>query len=303
MARNDIRPGYEVELLKKGFAATVKEALPASVKTVYFEDNYLSYREYEAFASALTPDFTLVGDEKVLSDLRIVKREDEIEKIRKAQSYTDAAFAHICAFISENWKSGTLTEKRIATEIDYAMKCAGAANPSFDTIVASGENGSKPHAVPSDRIIRDGDMITMDFGAIHDGYCSDMTRTVAVGYATEEMKEVYETVLRAQEAAIAATRAGISGSAIDKVARDIIRQAGYGEYFGHGYGHSLGQQIHEDPNCRPEATTILQPGVVCSAEPGIYLPGKFGVRIEDLVVVRETGFENLNTSSKLLLEL
>ena len=143
----------------------------------------------------------------------------------------------------------------------------------------------------------------MDFGALYKSYCADMTRTVAVGYATEEMKEVYETVLKAQKAAIAATKAGVKGKDVDAVARKIIADAGYGEYFGHGYGHSLGMEVHEAPSCSPAGETVMQAGVISSAEPGIYLPGKFGVRIEDVVIFTENGCENITHSPKNLIIL
>ena len=150
-------------------------------------------------------------------------------------------------------------------------------------------------------MIREGDFVTMDFGVILNGYCSDMTRTVAIGYATEEMQQVYHTVLQAQLAAIAATKAGVTGKAIDAVARQVITDAGYGEYFGHGYGHGIGLQVHESPSCNPGGDVVMEPGMVASAEPGIYLPGKFGVRIEDVVVLTHDGCENLTHSPKNLI--
>lgn len=303
MAHNDIRPGYSVELLKKSFSATLDEDLPATVKTVYFEDEFLTYREYRAFADALSDRFELVGDEKILSDLRIVKSDDEIQKIVTAQSFTDKAFSHICDFIASNWKKGDLTEQRIATEIDYAMKCAGAANPSFDTIVASGENGSKPHAVPSARIIRDGDMITMDFGSVYDGYCSDMTRTVAVGHVSEKQREIYETALAAQKNALEHLHAGMTGVAVDALARDVISSKGYGEAFGHSLGHGVGLMIHEAPNFAPRFEGVIPAYSVMSVEPGIYLADDCGVRIEDLVVVLDDGCRNLTASPKELIIL
>lgn len=303
MANNDIRPGYEVCLLKKSFAATLAEDLPASVKTLYFEDTFLTYREYKAFEDALASRVTLVGDEKILSDLRVVKSAEELDKIRKAQSFTDAAFAHICQFIAENWKSGKLTEQRIATEIDYAMKCAGASNPSFDTIVAAGENGSKPHAVPSDRVIRHGDMITMDFGAMYDGYCADMTRTVAVGAVSEKQKKIYDTVLAAQLNALEKLHAGMKGCEVDALARDVITSAGYGDAFGHSLGHGVGLMIHEAPNFAPRFEGIIPAGAILSVEPGIYLADDCGVRIEDIVMVTDEGCINLTASPKELMIL
>ncbi len=303
MARKDIRPGYEVALLEKSFSATLSEVLPQSVKTLYFEDEFLTYREYRALSDALSDRFELVGDEKVLSELRMVKSSEEIEKIVAAQSFTDKAFTHICDFIATQWKRGGLTEQRIATELDYAMKCAGAANPSFDTIVAAGENGAKPHAVPSDRIIRAGDMITMDFGSIYDGYCSDMTRTVAVGHVSDHQREIYNIVLAAQENALKNLKAGMTGIAVDALARDVITEKGYGEAFGHSLGHGVGLMIHEAPNFSSRSEGIIPVNSVMSVEPGIYLADDCGVRIEDLVVVLSDGCRNITASPKELLIL
>jgi Xaa-Pro aminopeptidase len=194
-----------------------------------------------------------------------------------------------------------VAEREIAARIQYLMLHYGAENMSFDPIVVSGPNTSLPHGVPGDREIQEGDFITMDFGVIYQGYCSDMTRTVALGHATEEMKKVYDTVLQAQLAGIAATKAGVTGKQIDAAARQVITDAGYGDYFGHGYGHSLGMEVHESPNCNPKGETPMAENMVTSAEPGIYLPGKFGVRIEDVVVFTKEGCEILTASPKNLI--
>ncbi len=303
MARNDIRAGYEVSLLNKTFAATLLEDLPEEIEKVYFEDEFLTFKEYRAFSEVLSSKFELIGDEAVLADLRMIKTEDEIQKVVIAQSYTDKAFSHICEFISSRWKKGDLTEERIATEIDYAMKCAGAANPSFDTIVAAGENGAKPHAVPSSRVIREGDMITMDFGSVYDGYCSDMTRTVGVGFVTDHQREIYETVLSAQINALENLHAGMTGKEIDSLARDVIASKGYGESFGHSLGHGVGLMIHESPNFSPRSEGVIPVNSIMSVEPGIYLADDCGVRIEDLVVVLSDGCRNLTKSPKDLILL
>ena len=177
----------------------------------------------------------------------------------------------------------------------------GATGLAFDPIVVSGPNTSLPHGVAGERVIRAGDFITMDFGASYMGYCSDMTRTVAVGFVTEEMKKIYNIVLEAQLAGIAASKAGVPGQDIDGAARRIISDAGYGPYFGHGYGHSLGLEIHENPSPNARNEAAMPVNSVASAEPGIYLPGKFGVRIEDVVVYREDGCEILTHSPKNLI--
>ena len=183
------------------------------------------------------------------------------------------------------------------------MLAGGAENMSFDPIVASGPNGSMPHAVPTDRKIQEGDFVTMDFGCIYQGYCSDMTRTVAVGHVTEEMEKVYHTVLQAQLAGIAAAKAGATGHDVDAAARKVIEDAGYGPYFGHSFGHSVGVEIHEGPNATPSNDKPLPAGAVISAEPGIYLPGKFGVRIEDVMHLTADGAEILTRSPKNLIIL
>ena len=194
-----------------------------------------------------------------------------------------------------------MTELELQAELIYCLYKNGATGLAFDPIVVSGPNTSLPHGVAGERVIREGDFITMDFGASYMGYCSDMTRTVAVGFATEEMKTVYNTVLKAQLAGLAISKAGVPGADIDEAARSVIRDAGYGDYFGHGYGHSLGLEIHEAPNPNAKNPEPMPMGAVASAEPGIYLPGKFGVRIEDTCVYLEDGVEILTGSPKELI--
>jgi Xaa-Pro aminopeptidase len=194
-----------------------------------------------------------------------------------------------------------MTELELQAELIYCLYKNGAHGLSFDPIVVGGPNSSMPHGVAGERKIQAGDFVTMDFGALYNGYCSDMTRTVAVGFATEEMEKVYNTVLQAQLAGLAVTKAGVPGKDIDAAARKVITDAGYGEYFGHGYGHSLGLEIHEGTNPNARNAEPMPAGAVASAEPGIYLPGKFGVRIEDSVIYTDDGYENLCTSPKNLI--
>ena len=289
--------GFEVLMtyLENPYTKLINEAIADfGIHTLGYEEDFLCVAEYLEYEKALNA--ALVPMSGKINSFRGVKEDWELQRMRKAQAITDKAFAEIVTKIRPG-----MTEKQLQTELIYCILKNGADGLAFDPIVVSGPKTSMPHGVAGERVIEAGDFITMDFGAAYGSYCSDMTRTVAVGFATEEMKEVYETVLRAQEAAIAATRAGITGSQIDAVARDIIRDAGYGAYFGHGYGHSLGLQIHEAPNCRPEAMTVMEPGVVCSAEPGIYLPGKFGVRIEDVVIITADGCEDITHSPKNLI--
>ncbi len=264
------------------------------VKTLGYEEEYLTVAELRGFEEKLNAGLVPMHSE--ISSFRAVKEEWELERMRKAQQMTDLAFSQVL----ERIKPG-MTEKELQAELIYCMYKNGAEGLAFDPIVVSGPNTSLPHGVATDRVICEGDFVTMDFGVVYGGYCSDMTRTVAVGFATERMKEVYETVLRAQEAGIAASRAGATGAQIDGAARQVIADAGYGAYFGHGYGHSIGMQCHEAPNCNPSSKTPMAVGMVSSAEPGIYLPGKFGVRIEDLVIFTADGCENITNSPKNLI--
>ena len=267
-----------------------------SITTMGFEDAYLTVAELRSFENRL--DVALVPFQDKINGFRGQKEAWELDRMKKAQEITDRAFTEVCPRI----RAG-MTEKELAAELIYCLYKNGAEGLSFDPIVVAGPNTSMPHGVPGDRPIEEGDFITMDFGVIYGGYCSDMTRTVALGHATEEMRTVYNTVLKAQLAGIAATKSGVTGAAVDRAARDVITEAGYGEFFGHGYGHSLGLEIHEAPNCNARNTQPLPVGAVCSAEPGIYLPGKFGVRIEDVVIVTEDGCEDITHSPKDLIIL
>ena len=196
-----------------------------------------------------------------------------------------------------------MTEKEIAAKLVYDMLRFGAEKMSFDPIVVSGPNGSLPHGIPGERKVQKGDFITMDFGCKFGGYCSDMTRTVALGEPTEEMKKVYYTVLEAQQAGIAAARAGVRGCDIHDAAAAVIEKAGYGPYFGHGFGHSVGIEIHESPNANHSNREPMPAGAAVSAEPGIYLPGRFGVRIEDVILLTPDGCEDITLAPKDLIVL
>ena len=289
--------GFEVLPVNQftGYYTRLNDAIADfGVTTLGYEEYYLTVSELMGYEKHLNAK--LLPFHKEISSFRAVKEAWELELMRKAQAITDKAFAEVITRI----KPG-MTELELQAELIYCMYKNGGTGLAFDPIVVSGPNTSLPHGVAGERVIREGDFITMDFGASYMGYCSDMTRTVAVGYATEEMKEVYETVLKAQEAAIAATKAGVPGKEIDAVARKVITDAGYGQYFGHGYGHSLGLEIHEAPNPNPGNANPMPEGAVCSAEPGIYLPGKFGVRIEDVTIIRENGVEDITASPKNLI--
>ena len=295
-AQNGIQ-GFEVLEINKNntYIQRLNQAIADfGVSKLGYEENYLTVAELHSYEQNLKAELTPFN--KQINGFRGVKEAWEIDRMRKAQEITDKAFTEILGRI----KVG-MTELELQAELIYCLYKNGGQGLSFDPIVVSGPNTSLPHGVAGDRKIQEGDFVTMDFGVLYQGYCSDMTRTVALGYATEEMRRVYDTVLKAQLAGIAATRAGVTGAEVDDAARQVIEEAGYGPYFGHSYGHSIGMECHEMPPCSPSAKAVMQENMVCSAEPGIYLPGKFGVRIEDVVVFKEGGCENLTHSPKNLI--
>jgi len=261
-----------------------------------YEEHYLTVEELRGYEAKLNAQ--LIPCHRKIYAFRGVKEDWEKDRMRKAQKIADKAFLEVLPRIHAG-----MTELEAQAELIYCMYKNGAQGLSFDPIVVSGPNTSMPHGVAGDRVIQEGDFITMDFGVLYQGYCSDTTRTVAVGYATEEMKKVYNVVLKAQLDAIAATKAGVPGKEIDAVARKVIADAGYGDYFGHGYGHSLGLEIHENPSPNAGNNEPMPVGAVCSAEPGIYLPGKFGVRIEDVTILTENGCEDITGIPKELVIL
>lgn len=275
----------------------VKAALSeAGVARLGGEERKLSHGDYQDIEKEL--GLPLLPAQQLLCDLRASKSAEEIASMIKAQRISEVALEETLHII----KPG-MTEREVAAELVYRMLRHGSEGNSFDPIVVTGAKTSMPHGVPGDEVIKSGDFITMDFGSLKDGYCSDMTRTVAVGSASEEMKNVYSVVLEAQLAGIAAAKAGVPGKVIDGAARAVIEKAGYGEYFGHGFGHSLGLDIHEAPNANPRGETPMPEGAVVSAEPGIYLPGRFGVRIEDVMVLHNDGAEVITKAPKELIIL
>lgn len=281
----------------KNIQALVKGAVEElGVKKLGFEDGYMTVAQYNRYAGDLPCALTPAN--QLISKLRAAKDAEEIELMKKAQEITDKAFSEIIRFIRPG-----MTEREIAARLQYDMLRLGADEMSFDPIVVTGPNGSLPHGIPGDTRLEPGNFLTMDFGCVYNGYCSDMTRTVAIGAPTAEMKKVYDTVLAAQAAGIAASRAGVTGKSIDAAARRVIELAGYGPYFGHGYGHSLGIEGKETPLANTVDDTPMPVGAVVSAEPGIYLPGRFGVRIEDVVVMQEGGCLNLTHAPKELIIL
>ncbi|MCI8399006.1 MAG: aminopeptidase P family protein [Oscillibacter sp.] len=271
------------------------------IRRLGFEENHMTvqaYRRYEKLFAEGKPSCELVPAGALMAGLRRSKDPEELASLEAAQRIAERALEDILQEIRPG-----VTEKEIAARLQYLMLHYGASDMSFDPIVVSGVNGSLPHGVPSEKQIQAGEFVTMDFGCIYQGYCSDMTRTVAVGYASSEMWHVYQTVLEAQAAGIAAARAGVTGKAVDAAARDVIAAAGFGAYFTHSFGHGVGVEIHEAPNASSRNEEPLPAGAVISAEPGIYIPGKLGVRIEDVIVLTEDGCRNLTKAPKELLIL
>lgn len=261
------------------------------------EEDYVTYGQYKEFTEKLV-DTELVPLDGVITKLRAAKSQEEIEFIQKAAAITDEAFSHILTFIRPG-----ISEEDIALELEFFMKKKGATKNSFDPIVASGERSALPHGRASSKIIEAGDFLTLDFGCVYKGYSSDMTRTLVVGEATQKQKEIYYTVLEAQEKSLTAVKPGLTGIQLDNIARDIITEKGYGQYFGHGLGHGVGLEVHELPHVNAIGKAEMEPGNVITIEPGIYLPGFGGVRIEDLVVVTDSGYRVLSKSTKELIEL
>ena len=266
------------------------------VQRLGYEEKETTVAEFEQLQKKLHAQ--LKPASSLLQELRAVKDAWEIEQMVKAQRIAEGALGEALNFIRPG-----RTEREIAAFLQYHMLLGGAEKMSFDPIVVGGPNSSMPHGVPTDRPVGAGEFLTMDFGCVYGGYCSDMTRTVAVGQVSEEMEKVYQTVLEAQRAGMEKARAGVCGADIHAAAQQVISRAGYGPYFGHGFGHSLGVEIHEAPNAAPGNTNPMPEGVVISAEPGIYLPGRFGVRIEDVIILRQDGCENITLAPKSLLVL
>ena len=295
-AENGIK-GFEVLVIDRdnNYIKRINDAIADfGVTKLGFEEAYLTVAEYFHYKDKLNAE--LVPFCAKINGFRDVKEAWELELMRKAQDITDKAFSEVLPRL----KAG-MTELELQAELIYCLYKNGATGLAFDPIVVSGPNTSLPHGVAGERVIQEGDLVTMDFGASYSGYCSDMTRTVAVGFATEEMRKIYNTVLEAQLAGLAISKAGVIGGDVDAAARKVITDAGYGPYFGHGYGHGVGLEIHEAPSPNARNEKPMPAYAVCSAEPGIYLPGKFGVRIEDVCIFLEGGHENITHSPKNLI--
>lgn len=278
-----------MELLKKHGAKTMAiESETMTVKTL---------NGYKHFFKEITVDDS-DSLSNAINHLRSVKDENEISCIRRAQEIAEKSLDELIPFISVG-----KTEREVALELNRLMFVNGAEDLSFETIVLSGKNTSMPHGVPSDKKICNGEFVLMDFGAVWNGYHSDMTRTICIGEPDSEMKKVYNTVLEAQLTALEYAKAGVTGKALDRIARDVIEKAGYGENFGHSLGHGVGLEIHEKPNASSNNESVLEKNSIVTVEPGIYIAGKFGVRIEDFVILTENGCDNLTKYAKNIISL
>ncbi len=297
-AQDEAKECEVIDVARDGYAKNIAMLAKAEgVARIGIEADHVLVSSYKAWQKELE-NIELVPVDAELENLRTIKTEDELSKIRRAEQIGDIVFEEICKII----KPG-MTELEIAAHLEFGLKMNGASGNSFDPIVASGVNSALPHAVPTSKPVTEGDFLTMDFGCIYEGYCSDMTRTVVIGKASDRQREIYNVVLQAQEAVLAQVRATMKGMEADTIARDIINKAGFEGCFGHGLGHGVGLNIHEEPRASQKYDGILLPNMTLTVEPGIYIKDFGGVRIEDLVIITENGCENLTHSPKHLIEL
>lgn len=295
----------EQKLIPRGFTVLTRSNMSAmydylrsvleqhDIRRLMYEDDVLTVSDFALMREQLQLSFQPVGDR--IRKLRACKSPEEVDCIVRAQRIAEAALERLLPKLHAG-----ITEREAAAMLNYYMALGGSEKPSFDTILLFGENTSKPHGVPSDRALKEGDFVLADFGAVYQGYHSDMTRTVAYGHATDEMRQVYETVLAAQEAAAKAAREGMLCCNMHEAAANVIAEAGYGAYFTHALGHSVGLEIHETPVASPRCEKPLTRGIVMTDEPGIYMPGKFGVRIEDMLLIEGDTPRNLTAFPKTL---
>lgn len=296
-------PGYQViKWGKKGYyEPLMKSVKEDGIRALGIEDEEMTVAGFNRLQEIIREAGVEIQTESLkdyVTAYRGIKTPEEIAKIKEAEAIGDRAFARLLPKLGPG-----MTEKEVAARIEFLMKEEGAEGFSFDTIAASGIHSAMPHAVPADKKLAEGDFLTMDFGCRYMGYCSDMTRTVVIGQASIRQREIYDTVLRAQQAALAGMRPCMTGKEIDALARDVIRDAGYGDYFGHSLGHSVGLDIHEKPVFSQKEETVIRSGMVITVEPGIYIEDFGGVRIEDVVVMTEDGCENITHSPKELYEI
>lgn len=294
-AKNETE-GFEIRMYQRSeLYNTIADILTENnLSELTLDSSAVTYQEYSTFKDSLDIDLRMIPN--ILREIRSVKEQKEIDIIQAAQSISEKAFTKMIDKIRPG-----VSERDLSVELEYQMLLLGASRIAFPNIVASGKRSALPHGRATDKLIEDGDFITFDFGAYYEGYCADMTRTVVVGHYSEKQKKIYDIVLEAQLTAINYAKAGVTGKELDGVARDLIAQAGYGDYFGHGLGHGIGKVVHEAPSANQTSQDILQPNQIISIEPGIYIPEWGGVRIEDLIVIKEDGNINLNKLTKELM--
>jgi Xaa-Pro aminopeptidase len=290
LAANGVEARIEISATEQD--AKVAEAAKG-IERVGLEATHVTWAAKRRYAAKVFDGATLVATDGLVEQLRAVKDDGEVARIEAACRIADDALASVLPRLKEEPE-----EREFGLELDTTMRKLGASGPSFETIVASGPNGAKPHARPGERRIREGDLVVLDFGALLDGYHSDMTRTVSIGEPSPTQRRMDEVVRASQAAGVAAVRPGVTGADVDSVCRDLIAEAGWGDAFLHGTGHGVGLDIHEDPRVASTATAILGPGHVVTVEPGVYLPEHGGVRIEDTVVVTQDGCRPLTTAPK-----
>lgn len=273
-----------------------KQLTVLNIKKLGFEKDDVTFAGFERYEKSL--EVNLVPVSGLLEEIRLIKSPEELQILKRAGEIADAAYEHIQTYI----KPG-VREIEVANELEFFMRKQGATSSSFDIIVASGYRSALPHGVASEKKIQSGELVTMDYGALYNGYCSDITRTIAVGHISDELKAIYETVLEAQLRGVKGIKPGMTGKEADALTRDYITDKGYGEYFGHSTGHGLGLEVHEEPRLSHLSESVLVPGMVVTVEPGIYVPSVGGCRIEDDIVITETGNERLTNSTKELIQL
>ncbi|MFD1066224.1 M24 family metallopeptidase [Oceanobacillus locisalsi] len=288
---------FEIIEHKQGLIQEIANQLDKlGVKRLAFEKDYTTYSQFESFQRQFSQE--LVPVQGILETLRMIKTPDELKIMKQAAKIADDAFTHIQSFVEPG-----VQEIDISNELEFFMRRQGATSSSFDTIVASGYRSALPHGVASGKKIQEGELVTLDYGALYNGYCSDITRTLAVGEISVELREIYDIVLEANLRGVQGTKAGMTGKEADALTRDYITEKGFGERFGHSTGHALGMEVHEGPGLSPRSDAVLKPGMVVTVEPGIYVPGLGGCRIEDDIVITEEGNERLTYASKELIQL
>lgn len=273
-----------------------KQLKEMNVKRLGFEKNQVTYAAYESYKKMF--DVELVPTSDIVENIRLIKSPEELDIMKKAAKIADEAYDHIQSFI----KPG-VTEIEVSNELEFFMRKQGATSSSFDIIVASGYRSALPHGVASDKPIQAGELVTLDYGALYEGYCSDITRMLAVDEINDELKTIYDTVLQAQLLGVEKIKPGLTGKEADALTRDYISEKGYGDYFGHSTGHGLGMEVHEGPALSHRSDVRLRPNMVVTVEPGIYIPDVGGCRIEDDIIITETGNERLTHSTKELIHL